>query len=689
MANSRIFETKQDAIDHLLGRNYGVDGKTMVARYWTGNKHTEIASVVGIFHNTNGVQNVEIKDGSGGGDGDCKVTYWDTEYMHENGVPVGEGFKTRNGAYNGTFEELHGTDDGYLHGKEGKEMIRQDTPLLYITPVKDERRGYNDINSWFGSGWSYRRVQTNTPYYSVLTMFHPYDRTREPGLGSHKDPYYKGVVIDPRKYEKKIHKALYLASSSKVKNFSYVIKKTAPLYPNAHHRYYYQGGFVKFMIPAVAPGHRAEIRFSKQTNRYVQSYWTLKRHFWNGHNYWDEVQAGNIQLTWDDIQYEYNRLIIKNNMTDQTTPVACISLQCSNNNRPVVLIPKTDSIAAFCATDMSTSSKINSTNGGVDRDLLYDYTSKYEIKRVYYPFTSETTSPGFRIEEGKIKCYRSSDFRKLIPTYLNVKHTKDGASFYYNERNIYNCGIGQRTVEKQQAFINSLTLKRFDSAWYISKEKGKIEYLGVVSRGKISKNDLYMKNLDVSVGDANDYICCIEYGSLTAIGDGNYSLKVIKTESRQDVGVDYVGVSFVGTDGEFKEGRFVDCICEEGENGRLPAARGTYTLILKNFEIKVRNGGTRTSFYYGYSGLDSSFDGTLRVKYMRSEAQENGEIPIRYISSGSLFSNSFNWSRTKWKVLNKRSVYPRVFRRSKFVTCRYFRKYKGVTSEFPETFYLR
>jgi len=72
MATSLIFNSKDDAKQYLLNQTEGPDGKHMIARYWKGGEGSDIASVEGILHRTNGVVNVEVKDGessSSGGSG--------------------------------------------------------------------------------------------------------------------------------------------------------------------------------------------------------------------------------------------------------------------------------------------------------------------------------------------------------------------------------------------------------------------------------------------------------------------------------------------------------------------------------------------------------------------------------------------------------------------------------------------
>ena len=64
VTQSLIFNSKEEASTYLKNINKGHDGKHMIARYWTSGEGSDIASVEGILHRTNGVRNVEIKDGN-------------------------------------------------------------------------------------------------------------------------------------------------------------------------------------------------------------------------------------------------------------------------------------------------------------------------------------------------------------------------------------------------------------------------------------------------------------------------------------------------------------------------------------------------------------------------------------------------------------------------------------------------
>lgn len=66
VTQSLIFNSKEEASEYLKKLRSGHDGKHMIARYWTSGEGSDIASVEGILHFTNGVRNVEIKDGEGG-----------------------------------------------------------------------------------------------------------------------------------------------------------------------------------------------------------------------------------------------------------------------------------------------------------------------------------------------------------------------------------------------------------------------------------------------------------------------------------------------------------------------------------------------------------------------------------------------------------------------------------------------
>ena len=693
-----VLDSREEAVEALLNYSGDItkDGMPLLARYWSDETHTEIKHLRGYIHNVNGKVGISIDDEGGEGDEKCKVTYWDTKYMHDEEIPVTEAFDTRNGAYESAYIELHGSDDDYLDGKHGTGMIRQDKPLIYITAVKDERRRGRDGDElagaeWYGSLISHDKAKSTTPYYSVLTIFNTYSRERKPdgpGDTTRSDPFYKGVVLDPRKYEKKIHKALYFARDTRMKQCNYVIKKAVPLYPNPAHKYYFQGNVIKFMIPIICFGCKATLKFPKNMRGYTTSFDALRRHwFYSGniqYNYYDLVMSGDVVFTWNYDDDKYNILTIQNN-SDMVLPLATLLVECTDYPCNIVLSPKTDSREAFQAKD-NNGSYYNCYLGGGEDDYEYDYSAKYNVYQSLN-LTTETTSPGFRIEGGKVKCYKSSDFSsKLKEMSVQPKYVKDGTSLYYNIRNITNCGIGSRTVSRQRDFVNGLICGSNDYGSYLFKDKGRIEYLGTVRRRYIPK---YWVEGQFKAYDTICVFTSVAYAGPVRQENGKYLFKVKKTKSYSEVYMPYIGVSFIGTDGDVKEGRFTSVTCQETGEHFVGSEEGIYNLELDGFEMKMKNG--KTVSYVGYGNLDSSFDGSMKVIYIKFNGSEH-EKPLRYIVTTDIdMDRSYTWSKTKWKVANVHlKSYPcRDFTKNLFNKCRYFKKYKGVISEFPETFYTR
>ena len=62
IGESLIYANKVEAIESLYSVNLSncFDGQEIIARYY---KEGEIASVIGLVHKTNGVENIEIKGG--------------------------------------------------------------------------------------------------------------------------------------------------------------------------------------------------------------------------------------------------------------------------------------------------------------------------------------------------------------------------------------------------------------------------------------------------------------------------------------------------------------------------------------------------------------------------------------------------------------------------------------------------
>jgi hypothetical protein len=163
--------------------------------------------------------------------------------------------------------------------------------------------------------------------------------------------------------------------------------------------------------------------------------------------------------------------------------------------------------------------------------------------------TAETTSPGFRIENGKIKCYRGSNLKEALDMYMygTWKYIKNGSSFYYNDRNVYNCGVGPQRQTNHHNGLNSLFLgaNTFEKS---GRMEYKVEFLSHMQRGYSMNKSDWQKQ---------DHICTFGVSYLGFDSDTNLPVfSITKTESDTDIYIGRIGVAFVGVDGNMHSGYF-------------------------------------------------------------------------------------------------------------------------------------
>lgn len=694
-----ILNSRDEAVEALL--NYcgddTMDGMPLLARYWADSGQTEIKHVRGYIHNIDGHMGISVDDivdvediydyidsAITANTKECKVSYWESNYMHTNNIPLTEAYNTRHGGYRMAKKELlyslNLSDE--MADKPGGDSVRGDeNPVLYVTNVEDDRR--KGMKNWFGnqsSHLNYRRwyeaPEVGSVNYSLLTVFSKAVRSHKHEFPANAD-YYKGVILDTRKYERKIHQALYQSEKAQGKNDNFVVKKVFPLNPNQAYRYYYPGGIVKFMVPAVAPGVSVEIRFPKH---YDLLGGDLNESFYNqlmrnsGRGYW---RSDNVSVNFFTNESGYNYLLIVNSGDEYTTK-ASITLKneimdnlvlTPINSTPTYRVLAFDSVnSQGRPSDIGRVFYLNCLNG-VDashKGFVFDYTIKFSEKQIY-GLAAKSPAMGFVIEQGKIKCYRKSNINDCFgwnfASQNYVKHIKDGTSFYYNERNVSNCGISFSIVDRHRDCLNSLA--------DMKKTEGRVEYLGAVRRRKI-----YVAPGDTYIDNACKFWARPDH----VVSDGTYSFIVGKTESNYKVSVGKIGVSFVGTDGETKEGYF-----KTYGNEPLPPMANEYVYEAREFYMKMKNGE-----YQYFGTLSSDFTNSMKVTYMEFDIGNMDEKALRFIGCCSTDSpRYFRNSRTKWKIINHSNMLARNFTRSNFNRCRYFRKYRGVPSEFPEYFYTR
>ena len=699
-----ILNSRDEAVESLL--NYcgddTMDGMPLLARYWADSGQTEIKHIRGYIHNIDGHMGISVDDivdveeiydyidsAITANTKECKVSYWESNYMHDHDIPLTEAYDTRHGGYRMAKKELlysEGLTDE-MADKPGGDSVRGDeNPMLYVTNVKDERR--NGKGSWFGNIYPHTHSsrfsegpEIGSNKYTLLTVFSKAVRSHKHEFPSNAD-YYKGVILDTRKYERKIHQALYQSGKAQGKNDNFVVKKVFPLNPNQAYRYYYPGGIVKFMIPAVAPGVSVEIRFPKN---YTLLFGGITESFWNilrrnsGRGYW---RSGNVEVNFFTDKPSYNYLLIINR-GEETTTKASIALKFNNGGREVVLTPinSTSTYRTIASTSVYSDGRpgngrtaylncLNSTNGEY-AGYIFDYTSKFSVNYAYR-LTAKATAPGFMIEEGKIKCYRKSSIDKLFgddfAAYNFVKRIKDGTSFYYNARNVRRCGISRAIVDKHQDLIRGI-LETTEN----KKTTGRVEYLGIHRRHKF---------YDFGGTNYSNDACQIWARLDHVADDGTYSFIIGKDESNYNVSIQKIGVSFIGTDGELKEGYFIV------DDSSFSTERGEYACEVDQFFMKIKNGE-----YYGFGRLSSDFTNSLRITYLEFGWVADDEKALRYTGCEhrmySGIKNVFKRSRTKWKIINHGNMLARDFDRANLNRCRYFQKFRGIQSEFPEYFYTR
>ena len=373
------------------------------------------------------------------------------------------------------------------------------------------------------------------------------------------------------------------------------------------------------------------------------------------------------------------------------------------------------------------------------RLIQLDFRDKIEIIETGNRLNTETTSPGFIIESGKIKCYKSSDLQYVFDrckgettsagkplwypesildyrtqcaidsNFLNdIKVGKDSTILYYNLRGIRN-GLSPRNVLGTHKLMNQIFGKDqcFGDTTRMYKEEGRAEYLGTRRIGR-----------KVTM-DAEKIWFYVTYTGVDT-ETGMRVFTVSKSDSEYPFRVLKIGVKFVGTDGFTKDGYFnvlkitnIDdtpieipsSYMDIGDNS-IPSSEGDYKIYCqKSLIIKRQDENDGNLFERGndsgdYGGsiypIYATFD-WLREKPDRQTFTRIPKKPILFTKMDPHRYQCKNYGRRAkpvWKVLNRRVkqngyFLPAKFMRNYFNRCRYYRKYKGVKSEIPEYFYTR
>ena len=335
--------------------------------------------------------------------------------------------------------------------------------------------------------------------------------------------------------------------------------------------------------------------------------------------------------------------------------------------------------------------------------IVADYRGAFERKDGY-SLTVDTTSPGFRIENGKVKCYKPSSLFELmqeasvenvnvagreygLQALRKIKYIKDGTVFYFHPRNTA-LGISTSTVYTHMRFIAHMTNVNHAPWLYsgenavgkgklfhggkVRKHLGRVEYLGVSRRRSYPKG---------AYDRSNDNKCYFGSFEFLGIQDNNYVFSFSKGVSGDDICIEKIGVSFMGIDGE----RHYGYVVINSENIPAESVRG-YTVSGETLCIKETDG--REVNYVPAN--DYAFTGGLEIEWVSfNEGDENrAYVPV--------YNTSLE-TKTRWKLLNV-AIRDQIdngtntrhkFARKRLNRCRYYKKFKGVLSEIPEYFYTR
>ena len=159
---SAIYNTRELAINHLRAKeenNY--DGERVIARYWTNGENSEIASVEGIWHKVEGVNNLEIKDGSAAIINDLETRIAELEARIENccGDESANYLMFTNIGNTGTYVNISIENNGgnapiIYYSKGGSDFVQWDYTTLQVDDEPIVMYGENE-----GSGFSKSETQ--------------------------------------------------------------------------------------------------------------------------------------------------------------------------------------------------------------------------------------------------------------------------------------------------------------------------------------------------------------------------------------------------------------------------------------------------------------------------------------------------------------------------------------------------
>ena len=494
-----------------------------------------------------------------------------------------------------------------------------------------------------------------------------------------------------------------------------VIKQKVKL--KARKTNYFFQHYVIFQMPALLPGASAKVYFPKELIPFngdenfnsVNTRWrTIGTNGYMESEYSNSVknihERGEYVTTWhaydesDPDSYPYVEL---SNNTDEVIPKVGLAL-IANNGGPCVI---------------HVGEQLNEeTSVGPGEVGEFYYTGVTVITDGVYNLTSETTSPGFRVENGKIKCYRASDFRGLIKKTIyqyysthssnhftnNLKYIKDGMVFYYNKRNMNN-GMSPVLVRNTRDLIDFMVCTTYSDMasvqdGFLRPADGTLEFVSPVLKRRLWHHK--QSPMDDEEQYATPYICNISCDYLGFSESDDYYQKylvfrVSKTESDSPVTIKSVTVTLRDNNGIERQTTVpiygnADVPEHESEPWNvkytLPAEGGS-----KDFYVHLNN----DSWWWGPYVYDN-FDGDIKINRVAVEVEYEKE---RYMMGGlargirvetrTRWHDMRNYGKHRWSDEHKTRYFRSRFLGHKLHRCRFVQKFKGVPSEFPELFYIR
>ena len=686
IGESLIYGNKVEAIESLYSVNLSncFDGQEIIARY---DKGGVIASVIGLVHKTNGIENIEIK-----GDESENTGSAGKKFVIKKAVPVFQAHylnyffqgnsakhqvpKLRDGdvlqmvfpphfrASNCDMDEFNSIDNMHdvrnfimqacrikIYGSENGEML---TNLLWALVA-----GYVEIYCKYIEGEAF-----------IVTIINRFSEVGDPESGVY------GCAHNGTTFESTDNLSYEERRGTILPNFSITMRDTyCPL-----------NGI---MVEAMEDGCYLRV-FDKDL---IESYGgTVDPAYEQNPRYYRTLAKngvfGNYVLVIDDREVRKIRDDAYWNYEQENNPIKVVQLDL--------------------------------------RERHYHHFNDNGI-------TTETTSPGFRIENNKIKCYKASSLRKVIENVdedfhggelwypfrdpydfyehsgrvdasfvrKHILHVKDGTVFYYHPRGIHN-GMAPNVVTGTHVLLSTLFGSRhsYGSKTKMYKEEGRAEYLGKSWIGNTNKENT----------DEGENVSSVraEYIGIDA-NTNMWCFRVNKSETTWGFKITKIGVKLIGTDGFWKEGYMTVKMVDDVETNVLASGGGRYNvccdaLYLKDIGEVINCDAPGSSEYTASIKVTYATFDFIREHQSYWWETRMPTKPIRFSSRGN---QPGRHARAKWKILNRRKTrvvtksiddthvrerrffLPSGFIKSYFNTCRYYKKFKGVKSELPEFFYTR